>query len=325
MRRRQAALAKARRKLEVDRHAVVRALQAARQALRAAGARTRQAAAVLEQLARHADPGAVDREQPPAAPALDLLVAQAPGDPAAAFGERLRADFHPRRAHRRGRRLRERRGLFPARAPLAAQDRSRIGLQRLQMRVLGRLALAAAGMPRLAAAARQLVGQRPAAFGLRRLQRHPAQFGQAALEPLARLAGRSPVRRPERAAQLPFMPLRRQRRNTLRLERLEQLQARMRAVLAGTGAPVRMLAHRPSQLLAAQHRKQLRRAPAKRARLQLRNALVHLRIPSPASARAARASVRAIYHRICRGNCRPPRRKGPSRPSFPALSKACVR
>ncbi len=77
MRRRQAALAKARRKLEVDRHAVVRALQAAAQALRVAGARTRQAAAVLEQLARHVDLGAVDREQPPTAPALDLLVAQA--------------------------------------------------------------------------------------------------------------------------------------------------------------------------------------------------------------------------------------------------------
>ncbi len=223
MRRRQAALAKARRKLEVDRHAVVRALQAAAQALRVAGARTRQAVAVLEQLARHVDLGAVDREQPPTAPALDLLVAQALDDPAVAFGERLRADFHPRRAHRRGRhrmllrqrhaeqaalvpqlverdlialavvrehqpeheqhhqqradrapphppagiaglgrlghdadkvapqrdeppvgrRLRERRGLFLARAPLVAQDRSRIGLQRLQIHVLGRLALAA--------------------------------------------------------------------------------------------------------------------------------------------------------------------------------------
>ena len=199
--RRQAALAKARRKLEVDRHAVVREMRAAGQALRAAGARTRQAATVLEQLARHTDLGAVDRKQPPPAPAFEPLVAETASDSAWL-------------------------------ARFSARTRGRTGSLELQTaRSSRRLPPPAVPADPLVAAPKPVRGTleqqapRPAIsllVGLRRLERHLAQFGQAALK---------------------------------------QLQARMHAVIAGTGALVQMLAHHPSQLLAAQRWKQLRRAP----------------------------------------------------------------
>ncbi len=273
--RRQAALAKARRKLEVDRHAVVREMRAAGQALRAAGARTRQAATVLEQLARHTDLGAVDRKQPPPAPAFEPLVAEAASDSAwlARFSARTRGrtgslELQTARSSRR---------LPPPRRPSRSARRGTEACSRHA---------GTAGAPAGDILARRTAPPRATPRSVR------TSRAQATSGPHARCHRRNRCASPD--ARTPSEP-----------------------APCGSALETAPPCARPRSTAGA--------PPAKRARLQLRNALVHLRIPSPISARAVRVSVRAICYRACRGNGQPARRKCLNRPSFPALSKACVR